>query len=187
MTRILTPCALVLTLTLLQVGCHKKSQEKHPADPAPAAEPAANPAPSVAPAVPATPAAPPAPPSTPMAEVEITGTIAGAVPAARYVVVVTKDGCSVKTLLPLVNEFALMHMERATTFGMEIFIPQGTVGHFCAVAIDKAEKIVAIGAYAKNPVKMEGQGEVMVENLKLALKRLPKPVPAPKELLPKNQ
>lgn len=181
-------------------GCSKGSQEAPPTTSvaAPASPSlAASPPPAPTPPAPAQP--PPLPPAEPPAadepaadepageepastEVEIMGDVGEGVAAERYAVVVSENGCEPKQLIPLVVPYAVTRMEKPGRFFLEIFVPQGTRGFFCALAIDGA-KIVATGAYAKNPIVMFGQGEVIFDGVKFPLKRLARPVPLPPELL----
>jgi hypothetical protein len=66
----------------------------------------------------------------------------------------------------------------------EFFPPQGSAGHICAFAFDAEGRVIAVGTYAKNPVKFEGAGEVIFGNVDLKLEPLSAPAPVPKGITP---
>jgi hypothetical protein len=66
----------------------------------------------------------------------------------------------------------------------EYFPPQGSSGHLCAYGFDAEGRVIAVAAYAKNPVSFKGEGEVIFEHVDLTLEALSEPTPAPKGLKP---
>ena len=61
---------------------------------------------------------------------------------------------------------------------IEVFVPQGSTGHVCAWAL-KDGKVLAFGTTPRNPLKMQGMGEVMFTDLELPLQPVSPPVKAP--------
>ena len=51
-----------------------------------------------------------------------------------------------------------------------------------AYGINIAGKVMAAAAYAKNPVTMQGVGDIIVPNVDLVLEPLAEPAPLPKGL-----
>ncbi len=168
------PLAFVIPAALLVVaGCPEK---KEPPRASPAPAPVAAPAPAV-----------PKPVEEPLikdapAEVELFGTLeTGKVSARRYFVYVSQKPCEEAdaTLLGATEHPA----GSAREFFLEIFVPQGTQGHVCAAAVDEKGQQVGLAAYAKNPVVMQGQGEVIFKDVALTLAPV-KARAAPKGLVP---
>ena len=121
----------------------------------------------------------PAPQPPAPAEVEFTGNVnVGKLKPKRIIFVVARGPC-----LPASTELDVIEQTDVSPGKMftEMFFPQGTVAHLCAVALDAKGRQIAHAAYAKNPVKLEGQGEVMVNDVELTLVAV-KPRPAPKGL-----
>lgn len=111
------------------------------------------------------------------AECEFFGTLApGKVKAAKTVFVVMKEPCS-----PLPAEIHLYgQAEFQEKLFAEFYVPQGSQGHLCIFGLDESGKIVGWAAYAKNPVSMAGEGEVIFDHIDLTLEPLAAPVAAPK-------
>jgi hypothetical protein len=103
----------------------------------------------------------------PDAAVEFFGTIdPGKLKPARIVFLVTRGPCEEKSEELDVIEQQDVNPGKLFT---EMFFPQGTVGHLCAVALDAKGKLIGFAAFAKNPVTFEGQGEVEVRDVDLKL------------------
>ncbi len=116
-----------------------------------------------------------------MAEVEISGTLRLSQKPARLFVFVSRKACD-----PGLTEKDIVGSVRidpfvGTNFFIEVFVPQGTKGNVCAAALDEKGRIVAFGAYPKNPLTFRGEGEVSFGGVNFPLARLPKPVPAPEK------
>lgn len=117
----------------------------------------------------------PQPPAA--AEVEFFGTVeAGKLKPARIVFLVTKGPCEASS-----EELEVIEQTdvNAGPLFTEMFFPQGTVGHLCAVALDAKGRQVGFAAFAKNPVTFQGEGEVEVRDVVLKLTAV-KARPAPK-------
>jgi len=133
-------------------------------------------------AAPKTPRGPPKPMlDNAMAEVEISGTLRLSQKPARLFVFVSRKACD-----PGLNEKDIVGSVRidpfvGTNFFIEVFVPQGTKGNVCAAALDEKGRIIAFGAYPKNPLTFRGQGEVSFGGVSFPLARLPKPIPAPEK------
>jgi hypothetical protein len=141
------------SLVVLIVGCVGASCQKK-ADPAPAA--------SASGAVPAK-----------RAEVEFVGQWArNGVEVASVEFVAQKEPC-----VPVPTKATTLGTHPFTgaegRFLAEFFVEQGTVGHACLYGKDAQGVIVAAAAYAKNPVTMQGEGEVVIGPMTLALSKLP--------------
>lgn len=101
------------------------------------------------------------------AEVEFSGSIeTGKLKPARIIFVVTKGPCEATSQLLEVLEQRDVPAGKLFT---EMFFPQGTVGHVCAVALDAKGRQVGFAAYAKNPATFEGKGEVEFKDVVLKL------------------
>jgi hypothetical protein len=177
---------LTLSSVIFALGCPSKSET--PAEPVHAASETAKPA-EAAPAAVAAEAAKPVevvdsgtaaampPPGAPTkepednVEVEFLGNFdPGKVKAKRYVIYISKEPCD-----PIPAEITrLGAMEfvigNPPNYFLEIFPPQGSTGHICAVGLDESGKIVGVAKAAKNPVAMKGEGEVIFDKMDLTLK-----------------
>ncbi len=132
------------------------------------------PAPAPAPAAPAPDAAVvitqnvvPEPQPPPAAEVEFFGTVeTGKLKPSRIVFVVARGPCEATSEELDVIEQTDVSPGKLFT---EMFFPQGTVGHLCAIALDAKGQQVGFAAFAKNPVTFQGEGEVEVKDVVLKL------------------
>jgi hypothetical protein len=127
------------------------------------------------------PRGPPKPLEESLAEVEISGTLQLSQKPARLFVFVSRKACD-----PGLTEKDIVGLVRidpfvGTNFFIEVFVPQGSKGNVCGAALDDKGKIVAFGAYPKNPLTFRGEGEVSFGGVIFPLTRLPKPVPAPEK------
>lgn len=104
------------------------------------------------------------------AEVEITGSVESRVQAKKFVVFAAKEPCD--AIRGTTGAWGKVGIDPnvSMSFFLEIFVPQGTVGHICGAAFDEHDKLVGIGAYAKNPVTFEGTGEVSIAQVVIPLK-----------------
>lgn len=135
----------LLVLFVLTVGCQKKAE--------------------VAPAA--------APPPAKRAEVEFVGQWKrNGIESATVEFVAQKEPC-----LPIPAKPTTLGTHPFTTpegrFLAEFFVEQGTVGHACLYAKDAQGVIVAAASYEKNPVTMQGEGEVVIGPMTLELSKLP--------------
>lgn len=147
--RVLAVCSAVLAL-----GCPKKEQPAAEAKPAPTPTPAA-----------AVKAAPPA-----QAECEFTGSWSpGTTKAARYAFVAQGGPCRTGAAGA---QLGSMSLAEPGSFFAEFFVPQGSTGHLCVFGYDPSGAIVAVGEPAGNPVRFEGEGEVMFTNLTVTVAAL---------------
>jgi hypothetical protein len=156
-----------LWLCLLLLGCPEEKKAEPMKAPAPdaAAAPEAKAPPPDAAVV--TENVVPAPQPEPDAEVEFFGDVdPGKLKPARIVFLVTKGPCEATSEELEVIEQTDVSPGKLFT---EMFFPQGTVAHLCAVALDAKGKQVGFAAYAKNPVTFQGQGEVEVKDVVLKL------------------
>lgn len=119
-------------------------------------------------------------PSTP-AEVEVMGAITGLPKDATAYLTVSKRPCAAEDAE--LDVFGREPTQNPASFFIEVFVPQGSEGWLCVYAIDKGNKLVAFGAGNKNPMKMQGHGEVMFTDTRVELKPV-KARAAPKGLLP---
>jgi hypothetical protein len=154
-----------LCLLLLCACPEKKVEAPAPPPPPPAPVARANVVPEPQPEAPA--------------EVEFMGNVSkGKVAAARLVFVVARGPCTAdSTELDVIEQ---TDVSEGKLFS-EMFFPQGTVAHLCLVALDAKGQQVGHAGYPKNPVTLQGQGEVMVTDLELSLAPV-KARPAPKGL-----
>ncbi len=132
--------------------------------------------------------APPSKPAQPAsAECEFMGTWSpGATSAAKYAFVAQVPPCSAT---PTPATLGSMPLSTPGSFFAEFFVPQGTSGHLCLFGYDASGAIVAVGEPAGNPVRFEGEGEVMFTGLSITVAAVPavpaatpppaQPVPAP--------
>lgn len=173
-------CAAALLLSL--AGCERRTDAPPPQPQRPSVPPApAAVAPPPAP-LPPPPAAPAAPieeaPLPSEAEVEIVGALHGAPAGTDLKVVVGRNGCTAK------DSGAPFGVERTRNAGadspffIEVFVPQGATGHLCAYAV-KDRKVVAFGAWEKNPFTMRGAGEVVFPSVQVTLQPVKPLVAAP--------
>jgi len=155
-----------LLTCLLLCACPDEKKTVIAAAPVPDAAVAAAPAPAPDAAV-ITQNVVPEPQPTPDAEVEFFGTVeVGKLKPARIVFLVTRGPCEATS-----EELDVMEQQDVNPGQLftEMFFPQGTVGHLCAVALDAKGQQVGFAAFAKNPVTFEGQGEVEVKDVVLKL------------------
>jgi hypothetical protein len=106
----------------------------------------------------------PLPQKTSNAEVEFEGDLdPGGLTPARVVVVFSKTACS--------GDLDVIQKEdvKPGHFAGELFFPQGTLAHICALGLDAKGEVIGIGTHEKNPVSLQGDGEVVVSNIKLKL------------------
>src|SRR5262249_20936107 len=123
---------------------------------------------------------PGAPVRSPQAEVEISGEVAlGAVKATTVRVYASREACSAWSKGgPLLGKTRVLPAS-TPLFMLEVFVPQGTLGHVCGLALDEANQVVGTATYEKNPVAMKGEGEVMVSGVELRFTPLAAPQPLP--------
>ncbi|MEN9797011.1 MAG: hypothetical protein RL653_707 [Pseudomonadota bacterium] len=119
-----------------------------------------------------------APPLPAEAEVEVIGAIDGAPAGAELRVLVARTPCSPKDTGAPWGVERLRNTGSPSPFFIEVFVPQGATGHVCAYAV-KDKKVVAFGAWDKNPVTMRGAGEVMFTDVQLRLEPVKPAVAAP--------
>lgn len=101
------------------------------------------------------------------AEVEFFGEVVpGKVKAARLVFVVAKGDCKADSAELEVIEQQDVSAGKLFT---EMFFPQGTVANLCLLGLDKKNQLIGFATFAKNPVTFQGEGEIEVKDLKLAL------------------
>lgn len=106
-----------------------------------------------------------------LAEVEILGAITGAPDKSTTIVAVSKTECKANDAqLDLYGKSDAM---AKASFFIEVFVPQGATGYLCVYSLRGGE-VVAFGTGDKNPMKMEGHGEVLFGGTKVALKRTSK-------------
>lgn len=111
------------------------------------------------------------------AECEFGGTLdLGELKPARTVFTLSKAACDAA-------DFEAMKSVELKPGGFfaELFLPQGTVVNLCAFALDDKGQVIGTAAYAKNPVKLEGQGEVVTNPIEFKLAKV-EPKAAPKGL-----
>jgi hypothetical protein len=115
--------------------------------------------------------APAAPAAPRKAEVEMAGTWSrGAVAQGAVAFVAQKEPC-----LPVpasATVYGRTALENPGPFGVEYFIPQGSVGHACLYAT-QGGKVIGAASYEKNPLTFQGEGEVTFMGLKLELAAVP--------------
>lgn len=118
-------------------------------------------------------------PTAPPAEIEITGSVETQVKAKKFVVFAAKEPCD--AVRGTTGAWGKVGIDPnvSMSFFLEIFVTQGTVGHICGAAFDEQDKLVGIGAYAKNPVTFQGTGEVSISQVVIPLKAV-KPRRSPK-------
>jgi hypothetical protein len=115
-------------------------------------------------------------PKNEKAEVEFAGTLdAGDVKGERFVFVFSKTPCDAD--LDVIDKQGI----RPGVFSGEIFFAQGTKAHLCAVALDGQGQIIGLAAYTKNPVMLQGEGEIELKDLAMKLNAVAAR-PAPKGL-----
>ncbi len=151
-----TPALFIAALVLLS-GCPKKDEPKavHKSEPVAAA-----------------------PKNTKTAEVEFFGSAlpGKATNVAKTVFVVMSEPCT-----PVPAEAHLVgKAEFKEKIFAEFFPEQGTKAHLCVYGFDDKGAVVAVGAYEKNPVTLEGKGEVIFEHVDVTLEPLASPASAPK-------
>lgn len=153
-SRILAACAVAA----VSAGCPKKDAAPPAIDAGP---------PVVAPSI-----APPSKPAQPQtAECEFLGTWSqGSTSAAKYAFVAQTAPC---TTTPAAATLGTMPLSAPGSFFAEFFVPQGTTGHLCLFGYDASGAIVAVGEPAGNPVRFEGEGEVMFSGLNITVAAVP--------------
>jgi hypothetical protein len=110
-----------------------------------------------------------------LAEVEMSGMIESSA-GGRLVFFVAAEPCDVERPVKVLG--SKMPLQAAGSFFHEIFVPQGTMGHICAAAVD-GDKVVGLGRERRNPFKMQGRGEVDIHGLKIVVEPLAAPVAVP--------
>ena len=122
---------------------------------------------------------PPPPSQLPAeAEVEIIGKLTGVPPETELRITVAKRPCSASDSGELFGVERTKNLGPTSPYFIEVFVPQGSNGYACAYAL-KEGKVVAFGTTPRNPLKMQGLGEVMFTELELPLQPVTPPVPAP--------
>jgi hypothetical protein len=112
------------------------------------------------------------------AEVEIIGKMTGAPPDTELRVTVAKRPCSATDAGDLFGVERTKNLGPTSPYFIEVFVPQGSAGYACGYALREG-KVVAFGTTPRNPLKMEGMGEVMFTELELPLQPVTPPVAAP--------
>jgi hypothetical protein len=119
------------------------------------------------------------PPQMPTeAEVEVIGKLTGVLPETDLRVTVAKKPCSASDSGEPYGVERLKNLGPTSPFFIEVFVPQGSTGHVCAYAL-KDGKVLAFGTSARNPITMQGMGEVMFTDMELPLQPVSPPVKAP--------
>jgi hypothetical protein len=112
---------------------------------------------------------PNAPP--PQAEVEYSGQwVSNAVVVKEAKLQIQAEPCASKS--EHLKVFESKVIDGPGRLSGEIFVPQKTAVHFCLFGFDAQSKLVAIGNFSKNPIVLEGQGEVIVSDVVLSLQLL---------------
>jgi hypothetical protein len=119
-----------------------------------------------------------APPLPAEAEVEVIGALEGVPAGAELRVLVARTACSPKDTGAPWGLERLRNAGSTSPFFIEVFVPQGATGHVCAYAV-KDKKVIAFGAWEKNPVTMRGAGEVMFTGIQLPLQPVKPAVASP--------
>jgi hypothetical protein len=101
------------------------------------------------------------------AEVEFTGDWKSTVTAKVYYFVLQKDPCQPMTANT--TTYGATPLAKPGPLFAEFFVPQGTLAHVCLFAKDEAGKVVGVASYEKNPVRLEGRGEIVVGPLSLVV------------------
>lgn len=101
------------------------------------------------------------------AEVEILGAITGVPDKSTTVVTVSKTECKANDAQ--LDVYGKSDVMAPASFFIEVFVPQGSIGYLCVYSV-RGEEVVAFGTGDKNPMKMEGHGEVLFGGTKVALK-----------------
>ena len=125
-------------------------------------------------------AGPPMPVAETPAEVEVLGVITGIPKDATVYISVSKKACKADDAE--LEVFGREQSLNPANFFIEVFVPQGSEGFLCVYALNKDNKLVAFGTGDKNPMKMQGHGEVMFPDTKVVLKPMKARAP-PKGLL----
>jgi len=112
------------------------------------------------------------------AEVEIIGKLTGVPPETDLRVTVAKKPCSASDSGEPFGTERTKNLGTTSPYFIEVFVPQGSTGHVCAWAL-KDGKVLAFGTTPRNPLKMQGTGEVMFTDLELPLQPVSPPVKAP--------
>lgn len=158
--------ALLLSLVALLSACPaEKKTESHGASPVAAAPDAATAI--VDAGVVITRNVVPEPQPEAPAEVEFFGEVQpGKLKPARIVFVVAKGPCEATS-----EELEVLEQMDVSPGNLftEMFFPQGTVAHLCALAFDAKGQLVGHAAHGKNPVTFQGEGEVEVKDVVLKL------------------
>lgn len=152
---------LLVAACLALCGCPKK--ESPP--------PVAAPPPPRAEVLPTSPPTAEAMPPRPDAEVEIVGTWATEVKAARYVLVAQVEPCLPVPATP--TKLGEVTLETPGTLFAEFFFKQGTKAHVCVYGLDSAGAVVGAVTMPDTPRTFEGLGELMVGPHAVTVKALP--------------
>lgn len=117
------------------------------------------------------------------AEVEFMGQVtAKGLKAKQYLIFISKQPCDLKAATVQHFGSTVIPYGDSQNFFIEVFVPQGATGYVCAAALDQDRRAIAQGTYEKNPLKMEGEGEVIFDQLHLQLQPTKAPVALPKGL-----
>lgn len=79
---------------------------------------------------------------------------------------------------------ALVPFADPARFAVQVAAPQRSTGFVCAAALDGSNRVVAEGAWEKNPIKMSGTGEITYGRVELSLQPNKSPRPVARGLLP---
>jgi hypothetical protein len=102
-----------------------------------------------------------------------------AVKAKRARVYVSSEPCSpLKDPLPVLGSI-FVNPEATPNFMVEVFVPQGSTGYLCGVALDEQDRVVGVASAEKNPMRLEGEGEVSFSGLAMVFQPLDSPRPMP--------
>jgi hypothetical protein len=111
------------------------------------------------------------------AECEFGGNVdVGELKPARIVFTLSKAACDA----PDFEAMKKVDLKPGSFFA-EVFMPQGSVVNVCAFALDDKGQQIGTASYEKNPVKLEGAGEVVTNPVELKLAK-GEPKAAPKGL-----
>ena len=161
-----TPVLLVAGLMLL-TACPRKEEPRPPHAAAAVDAPP-----------PSTPPVREAPQKAKPAEIEFFGSVApGKTKPAKIFFFASQEPC-----IPVPAEVHLFGKTELTQEKLfaEYWPPQGSQAHLCAYGLDASGRVMAAAAFGKNPVTLQGEGDVLLSHIDLTLESLPEPVAAPK-------
>lgn len=117
-------------------------------------------------------------------EVELEGTVRGAVKGARYVVLVSEQPCTPDNVgtVPTIAIGEARRKPKGLLYATEGNVREGSRGHLCATVLDARGRAIGFGAYAKNPIVFgaSGKDELELEDLDVTVT----PLSPPRELPP---